>query len=52
MQLPKPGHLDGTWEQVREAATVTHENQVPGLLSDNEVTQSKKCGIIVVIIKL
>ena len=52
MQLPKPGHLDGTWEQVREAATLTHENQVPGLLSGNEVTQSKKCGIIVVIIKL
>ena len=52
MQLPEPGNLDGTWEQVREAATLTHENQVPGLLSCNEVAHPKKCGIITVIIKL
>ena len=52
MQLTEPGNLGGTREQVREAATLTYENQAPGLLSCNEVARSKKCGIITVIIQL
>ena len=49
MHLVEAGNLDGQWEQVREAVTLTHENQAGDFYL--VIKDFKKCVIIIVIIK-